>query len=250
MFYAYAFCSSDMRMKVSEIYMKKEPDGSIHPIGVSKFSDHKSGRQSNDLDSCKHSVCSNEAPPKISQVEKKKHGVPNLDCESGLLMEKVKSKSQNTKGDGNKSEIRVKNATKSTPGTIKTKHTVPQPFALATERRAQCVTRPTVDETDTLTPGRRSYHFTSNLNTRCSLKQTEVRPCTNNRSKLLTISNSFCNCFVSGLCASVLFFPEHLSLSNLKIEPITLWFHFIFIFWFHTWLLNCMISKLNYQQLL
>ncbi|XP_017224212.1 protein WVD2-like 3 isoform X2 [Daucus carota subsp. sativus] len=164
---------SDMRMKVSEVYMKKEPDGSIHPIGVSKFSDHKSGRQSNDLDSCKHSVCSNEAPPKISQVEKKKHGVPNLDCESGLLMEKVKSKSQNTKGDGNKSEIRVKNATKSTLGTIKTKHTVPQPFALATERRAQCVTRPTVDETDTLTPGRRSYHFTSNLNTRCSLKQTE-----------------------------------------------------------------------------
>lgn len=133
-----------MRMKVTDIYTKKEPDG--------------------------------------------KHDIPTLNRESGLLMEKVKSETQNIKGDGKKMGIRIKNATKSTPGNVKTKYTVPQPFALATERRAQCVTRPTGTETDVVTPGRKSYHFTSNLNSKASLKQTEVGICTEGQSKCFKIS--------------------------------------------------------------
>ncbi|KAK1362508.1 TPX2 domain-containing protein [Heracleum sosnowskyi] len=119
---------SNMRMKVTDIYTKKEPD--------------------------------------------RKHDIPNFNRESGLLMEKIKTETPNMKGD-KKSGIRIKNATKSTPGNVKTKYTVPQPFALATERRAQSVTRPTGTETDAVTPGRKSYHITSNLNTQPSLKQTE-----------------------------------------------------------------------------
>lgn len=102
-----------------------------------------------------------------------KHEIRNLNCESGLLTEKVKIETQCMKGDGKKSEIRIKHAKKSTPGNVKTKYTVPQPFALATERRAQCVNRLTGAETDAVTPGRKSYHFTSNLNYQPSLKQTE-----------------------------------------------------------------------------
>lgn len=116
-------------MKVTDIYMKKEPDG--------------------------------------------KHDIPNLNRESGLLTEKVKSKTQYIKGDRKKSGICIKHAPKSTPGIVKMNYTVPQPFALATERRAQSITRPTGTETDAVTPGRKSYHFTSNLNTQPSLKQTE-----------------------------------------------------------------------------
>ncbi|KAL8158299.1 protein WVD2-like 3 isoform X2 [Apium graveolens] len=118
-----------MRMKVTDIFTKKEPDG--------------------------------------------KHDILTINRETGLLMEKVKSETQNMKGDCKKSGICIKHAKKSTPGNVKTKYTVPQPFALATERRAQSVTRPTGTETDAGTPGRKSYHFTSNLNTQPSLKQTE-----------------------------------------------------------------------------
>lgn len=136
-------------MKVTDIYMKKEPDG--------------------------------------------KHDIPNLNSESGLLTEKVKSKTQYIKGDSKKSGICIKHAPKSTPGIVKMKYTVPQPFALATERRAQSVTRPTGTETDAVTPGRKSYHFTSNLNTQPSLKQTEVKisTCLANYSVLNASTNQF-----------------------------------------------------------
>ncbi|KAJ0603197.1 hypothetical protein HanIR_Chr03g0147851 [Helianthus annuus] len=61
-----------------------------------------------------------------------------LDRETCLVKEKTKSGVQQTEGESNKSNTTVKPTTKS----AKTKRTVPQPFALATEKRALCGSRP------------------------------------------------------------------------------------------------------------
>ncbi|KAI7757793.1 hypothetical protein M8C21_029169, partial [Ambrosia artemisiifolia] len=58
--------------------------------------------------------------------------------ETCLVKEKTKAGIQQTEGDSKKSNTTVKPTSKS----AKTKHTVPQPFALATEKRALCGTRP------------------------------------------------------------------------------------------------------------
>ncbi|KAI3804270.1 hypothetical protein L1987_25688 [Smallanthus sonchifolius] len=55
-----------------------------------------------------------------------------LDCDTRLVKEKMTSGIQQTEGEIKKSNIVAKPSTKS----AKTKHTVPQPFALATEKRA------------------------------------------------------------------------------------------------------------------
>ncbi|MFS7924791.1 hypothetical protein Hanom_Chr03g00276811 [Helianthus anomalus] len=61
-----------------------------------------------------------------------------LDRETCLVKEKTKSGIQQTEGESKKSNTTVKPTTKS----AKTKRTVPQPFALATEKRALCGSRP------------------------------------------------------------------------------------------------------------
>ncbi|KAD4178145.1 hypothetical protein E3N88_26736 [Mikania micrantha] len=61
-----------------------------------------------------------------------------LDCETCLVKEKLASGIQQAEGQSKKSNTTVKPSTKS----AKTNHTVPQPFALATKKRALCGTRP------------------------------------------------------------------------------------------------------------
>ncbi|KAK9059003.1 hypothetical protein SSX86_021622 [Deinandra increscens subsp. villosa] len=61
-----------------------------------------------------------------------------LDGETCLVNEMKASGIQQTEGESKKSNTMVKPSTKS----AKTKHTVPHPFALATEKRALCGTRP------------------------------------------------------------------------------------------------------------
>ncbi|KAL8196027.1 hypothetical protein R6Q57_025027 [Mikania cordata] len=61
-----------------------------------------------------------------------------LGCETCLVKEKLASGIQQAEGQSKKSNTTVKPSTKS----AKTNHTVPQPFALATEKRALCGTRP------------------------------------------------------------------------------------------------------------
>lgn len=65
-----------------------------------------------------------------------------LDCETCLVKEKTTSDTQQTEGESKKSNTITKPSTKSAVGHAKIKHTVPQPFALATEKRALCGTRP------------------------------------------------------------------------------------------------------------
>ncbi|XP_057957519.1 protein WVD2-like 3 isoform X2 [Malania oleifera] len=86
--------------------------------------------------------CTTENAIEISelcQVEeyKKEPDEPSSNFEAALTEEKVKLESQKTK-DNKKS----KSSSKLVTGNIRTKCTIPQPFALATEKRALCGTRP------------------------------------------------------------------------------------------------------------
>ncbi|XVE81762.1 hypothetical protein DITRI_Ditri15bG0091800 [Diplodiscus trichospermus] len=65
--------------------------------------------------------------------------------EAGLPEDKVKLETAKTKN--NKSRV-SKHVSKLTGANVRMKHTVPQPFALATEKRASCGTRPAVVEPD------------------------------------------------------------------------------------------------------
>lgn len=200
-------------MEVTDICMDKEPDHVVYSNSVSNDSNHETIRQYDDLDSRENisgdpepkllkentevnefavKECSAEDSVEISiafQVEEKEvQDVLSLKCESGLLEEKKKSETENPEDNSKKSETEnpkdnsksgffLKPATKSIAGNVKTKYTVPQPFALATEKRALCGTRPTGPETDAVTPVRTSSRANS-LYTPVSKKQNEVKPAT------------------------------------------------------------------------
>lgn len=65
-----------------------------------------------------------------------------LDCETCLVKETTISDTQKIEGESKKLNTTVKPSTKSVVGHAKTKHTVPKPFALATEKRALSGTHP------------------------------------------------------------------------------------------------------------
>lgn len=80
-------------------------------------------------------LCHNE------KSDKKNQNVVNSDLGDGLPEEKVHQDLGKTK-DQTKSGLAVNLVTIPASATARTKHTVPQPFALATERRASSGTRP------------------------------------------------------------------------------------------------------------
>lgn len=79
----------------------------------------------------------------MSHVEKSNEdqNAVGLNSENDRPVEKVQLNSRKTK-DSNKSRASVIHTSKSAAGNARTKHTVPQPFTLATEKRALCGTRP------------------------------------------------------------------------------------------------------------
>ncbi|XP_021801859.1 protein WVD2-like 3 isoform X1 [Prunus avium] len=79
----------------------------------------------------------------MSHVEKSNEdqNAVGLNSENDQPVEKVQLNSRKTK-DSNKSRASVNHTSKSAAGNARTKHTVPQPFTLATEKRALCGTRP------------------------------------------------------------------------------------------------------------
>ncbi|KAJ9556701.1 hypothetical protein OSB04_011315 [Centaurea solstitialis] len=158
------FCSL-MGMEVADICLDKEADN------VMIFSNDHSGDSSNDTASNNGSVESNvsvngnlnsdiQTTNEVKEIEVEKCIIEdvqhtnelcqvqrceeddNLDCETCLVKEKTTSDMQQTEGESKKSNTIIKHSTKSAVGHAKTKHTVPQPFALATEKRALCGTRP------------------------------------------------------------------------------------------------------------
>ncbi|KAL3507699.1 hypothetical protein ACH5RR_033081 [Cinchona calisaya] len=161
-----------MGMEDTEICMDKEPDSVVtYSSGTSADANHPATNphhvvetcelfngdiQSNDfeenaeINEYEVKECTSEKSVEIMvcQLENvKEQDVPVPKCENGAPVE-LKSESREVKDDSKKSKASVKPKTKSVSGNCKTKCTVPQPFALATAKRASFGARPVGIEPD------------------------------------------------------------------------------------------------------
>lgn len=158
-----------MGIEVTDICMDKQPDRVIiYSNGVSDDSNqetvpnHHDGSESDEhinegpeIQSSEESTeakeyevkeCTNECsidPSELSHNEKYKEEQNPVDSnlKESLPEDKVKSESQKKK-DNSKSRASIKQASGPVAANVQTKHTVPRPFALATEKRASYGIRP------------------------------------------------------------------------------------------------------------
>lgn len=166
-----------MGVEVTDICMDKEPDSVVtYSIPVSHDSNNMStnlqdvlppcergdedlkcyAREENaEVSECEVKECTTEKPIEIStlcQVENgKDQDFSSNKCEIGASVEEQKSESRKAKDDCKKPRASMKPMVKSASGNCKTKCTVPQPFALATAKRASFGTRPLGTESDNVT---------------------------------------------------------------------------------------------------
>lgn len=156
-----------MGIEVTDVCMDKEADCVlVYSNGVSHDSDHETIPNHHDVagsfehvdaDSQLESV---EESTEVKEYEVKECTTENsIEAEKGkeeqnvvssmpeavFPAEKIKPEDVKTK-ENNKSHLVVKHASKATAGNVRTKHTIPQPFSLATEKRASNGTRPTAAE--------------------------------------------------------------------------------------------------------
>lgn len=210
-------CSA-MGMEVTDICMDNEPNCvMIYSNGVSCDSSHETAPIHHDFaESYKHingdpepqileekvegkeyevKECTTESSVEISQlcqVEKcEEQEKPSSNFEADLPEEKVKSEVPKSKDD-KKLKSSVKPASKPAVGNARTNYTVPQPFALATEKRASCGTRPFGTESDVGTVANKSS-ITKNLQTPTATKHNQVAD-TECGFLLFFFSQSFCAC--------------------------------------------------------
>ena len=200
-----------MGMEVTGICTDKEPDCvMIYSNGISCDSSHETAPTDHDfVGPYKH--INGDPEPQIleekvegkqyevkectteNSVEKcKEQEVRNSNFEDDLPEEKVKSEVPKSKDD-KRLKSYVKPASKHV-GIARTNYTVPQPFALATERRASNGTRPSGIESDVGTISNKSS-ITKNFQTPSATKHNQVAD---------TVWNSFSLCFPIFLC---LYFP-------------------------------------------
>lgn len=159
----FLYCSAMGIEVVTDICMDKEPDcvivyanGVCHDLDHVPDLNHHDGQESYEhinegpeIQSTEESTegkeydvkeCTTENSVEVSEFchnekYKEEQNVVNSHVKADLPEENVKSETQKTK-DNNKSQISVKQASRSVAANVRTKHTVPQPFYLATERRA------------------------------------------------------------------------------------------------------------------
>ncbi|XP_017623744.1 protein WVD2-like 3 isoform X5 [Gossypium arboreum] len=160
-------CSS-MGVEVTDICMEKQSDCAIvYSNGVSNdetFHSHHNAMQSytdgdpelqgtdEGTEAKEYEVkeCTTEdsvVKSEQSQIEnaKEERSMLNSNLYSGLPEDEVKHETARTKNN----KMRVsKHVSKPAAANVRTKHTVPQPFALATEKRASSGPRPAVSETN------------------------------------------------------------------------------------------------------
>ncbi|KAK2972948.1 hypothetical protein RJ640_022005 [Escallonia rubra] len=187
-----------MGMEVTDNCMDKEPDCVIiYTNGVSNDTSPETNSHQDVVESLENVTTSPEpvilldsadvkefevkectteksvAISEFSQIEilKEEQDVLSSKHEAGMS-EEMKSEVKNIKDD-NKTRAMVKSETKSAAGNVKTKYTVPQPFALATEKRALCGTRPVGTELDLGTPASKSLNANS-LRHPVTTKQSEL----------------------------------------------------------------------------
>ncbi|CAL5413478.1 unnamed protein product [Camellia sinensis] len=177
---------SAMGMVVTDICMDKEPDCVIiYSNGVSHDLNHETTPCDHDVAKSYERIngdpkpqvleenaevkesevkeCTAEKSVEISelcQIEKcKEEIVLSSNCNDDY--EKMKFEDQTRKDDKKNSKSSAKPASKPGSGNARTNHTVPRPFALATEKRASFGARPAGNETDVGT----AVSKTSNTNT-------------------------------------------------------------------------------------
>lgn len=186
-----------MEMEVTDICIDKESDCVIvYPKDVSEDSDHESIPSDNaisesyehvngdhDLENLEESSevkeyqvkeCTNENKPTLCNNEKSngKQDIVSSDLGAGLAAEKVSQDSEKEK-DQNNLPLPMNHVTKHAAGNVKTKLTVPQPFALATEKRASCGPRLVGAAADAGNGLNRSLN-TNNLQNLTIVKKTQV----------------------------------------------------------------------------
>ncbi|KAJ4844598.1 hypothetical protein Tsubulata_011019 [Turnera subulata] len=136
-----------MGVEVADVCMDKEPDVIVYSNGVSPDSNHDPDSNHGVLDSYEPINTDPEIHSSEESAEAKEYEVKECTTETSVETAENKdqnaerseenAKSGNRKAKDDKSRSTLKRASKSdSAGVIKTKHTVPQPFALATERRA------------------------------------------------------------------------------------------------------------------
>uniref|UniRef100_A0A2N9F0I5 TPX2 C-terminal domain-containing protein n=1 Tax=Fagus sylvatica TaxID=28930 RepID=A0A2N9F0I5_FAGSY len=167
-----------MGIEVTDICMDKEPDSVIiYSNGIANDSNHETAPNHRDgADSFDHinegpeiqsseesteakeyevKECTTENSFEVSVLHqnekyKEEQNVVNSHLKASLPEENLKSETQNKK-DNNKSRVSIKQASKPVAANVRTKPTVPQPFSLATEKRASFGTRPTGAQPDAST---------------------------------------------------------------------------------------------------
>jgi hypothetical protein len=173
----FLYCSA-MGIEVTDICMDKEPDSVIiYSNGIANDSNHETAPNHRDgADSFDHinegpeiqsseesteakeyevKECTTENSFEVSVLHqnekyKEEQNVVNSHLKASLPEENLKSETQNKK-DNNKSRVSIKQASKPVAANVRTKPTVPQPFSLATEKRASFGTRPTGAQPDAST---------------------------------------------------------------------------------------------------
>ncbi|KAE9455401.1 hypothetical protein C3L33_12693, partial [Rhododendron williamsianum] len=145
---------------ITDICMDKESDLIYHINGdpVQQVLEENA-----EVKECEVKECTAEKSIEISelcQAEKGEEVVPMSNCEESSPDEKMKLEDQTRKDDKKKSKSSVKPKSRTGCGNARMNCTVPQPFALATEKRASYGTRPIGTEPDAET----AVSKTSNVN--------------------------------------------------------------------------------------
>lgn len=155
--------ASAMAIEVTDICMDKESDCAIiysedvshdsnreripNDHAISESYEHTQNLQEiTEVKDYEVKECTTENSVVISQLNQieranEDQNVVSLKSDNGKPVEKVQLDSEKTKG-GNKSRPSVNQASKPSAGNARTKHTVPRPFTLATEKRASSGARP------------------------------------------------------------------------------------------------------------
>ncbi|XP_065863147.1 protein WVD2-like 3 [Euphorbia lathyris] len=175
-----------MGIEVSDICMDKEPDCVIvysngvlddpnleadtshHDVlepyePINGVSELQSSEESSEIKEYEVKECTTEMSLETNEVPhaekiKQDQNIPRSEFEAGLPEEKAKS-GQHKTHDHTKSRLHTKHGSKAAPSAgVRTKHTVPQPFALATAKRASSGTRPIVPDLGTAASFKKSVN--------------------------------------------------------------------------------------------
>lgn len=133
-----------MGLEVTDTCMEKEQGGTIsYSDGLSPDSSYMRDCNEDVLQSSGHVTGEQRTDMLNENAETNEYGVKERTAEMSVESRQEQDRpSSKVKDDNRRLRASVKSITKSVGGNCKTKCTVPQPFALATERRASHGTRP------------------------------------------------------------------------------------------------------------